>query len=186
MNGDGVILRGSLRVGGSGRVELALHVFGVLTLLIVTWLLAIAFLPRLFPGWQSAVYWGVATVVALTDAIAGLIHELGHAAAAVGRGRRVYRITLYGLAAAVRRSGGPACPRDQFAIALAGPLSHLVVASTLLCIWSLLPVENQPLRVAMGFPAVSNLVAGLLNLVPISPLDGARIARAVVESVSRV
>jgi hypothetical protein len=62
----------------------------------------------------------------------------------------VYRITLYGLAAAVRRSAGPTRPRDQFAIALAGPLSHLAIASMLLCIWSLLPVENQPLRVAIG------------------------------------
>jgi Zn-dependent protease len=38
----------------------------------------------------------------------------------------------------------------------------------------------------LGFPALSNLVAGLLNLVPISPLDGARVARAVVEGVFRL
>jgi Zn-dependent protease len=128
----------------------------------------------------------VASSVALTDSIAALAHELGHAAVAMARGRRVYRITLYGLAAAARRSSGAARPRDQFSIALAGPVSHLVVACALLCTWQLLPIDNEPLRVAAGFPAVSNFVAGLLNLVPISPLDGGRVARAVIAGVFRV
>jgi Zn-dependent protease len=167
-------------------VELSLHLFWVLTLLGVIWLLALGFLPRVFPGWTPAAYWLVASSVALTDSIAGLVHELGHAVVAVARGRRVYRITMYVLAAAVRRSGGPAKPRDQFAIALAGPVSHLVVACALLCTWQLLPIENEPLRVAAGFPAVSNFAAGLLNLVPISPLDGARVARAFIAGVFRV
>src|SRR5438105_1270458 len=142
----------------------------------VTWLLALGLLPGLFPGWHPGVYWLVASTVALTDSVAGLVHELGHAVVAIARGRRVYQITLYGLAAAARRSGGPTRPRDQFAIALAGPVSHLVLACALLCTWTFLPVDNEPLRVAAGFPAVSNFVAGLFNLLPVSPLDGGRVA----------
>jgi Zn-dependent protease len=132
------------------------------------------------------VYWLVASTVALTDSIAGLAHELGHALAAIAKGRRVYRITLYGLAAAARRSSGPAGSRDQFAIALAGPVCHLVVASALLCMWTLLPTDNEPLRVAAGFPAISNFAAGLFNLLPVSPLDGGRVARALIGGVFRV
>jgi Zn-dependent protease len=101
----------------------------------------------------------------------------------VARGRRVYHITLYGVVAAARRSAGVSGPRDQFAIALAGPVSHLLVACTLLCVWRLLPIDNEPLRVAMGFPAVSNFIAGLVNLLPVSPLDGGRAARAVIAGV---
>jgi len=122
----------------------------------------------------------VATGVALIDSFAGLAHELGHAIVAVARGRRVYHISLHGLVAAARRTAGPARPRDQFAIALAGPVSHLLVACALLCAWRLLPIDNEPLRVAMGFPAISNFAAGLLNLLPVSPLDGGRVARAVI------
>src|SRR6266851_10120314 len=100
MTGDGVVWRGWLRLGGNHRIELNLHVLGVLTLLGVTWLLALGFLPHVFPGWPAGVYWLVASSVALTDSLAGLVHELGHAIVAVARGRRVYHITLYGLVAA--------------------------------------------------------------------------------------
>lgn len=179
--------RCQLPAGSTRRIELSLHCGFLATLAAVTWLLAMAFLPRLFPGWHPAAYWLVACTVAITDGVAGLAHELGHAAVAVARGRNVYRITLYGLAAAARRSGGGATrPRDQFAIALAGPVSHLLVASALLCAWTLLPIDNEPLRVATGFPAISNFAAGLLNLMPISPLDGGRVARAVIAGVFRV
>jgi len=183
---DGVLWRGWLRFGGRHRIELSLHVLFVVTAVAVTYVLAAGFLPRVFPGWDPAVYWQVAVTVTLTDSLAGLLHELGHAAAALARGRQVYRITLYGLAAAGYRSGGPGRPRDRFAIALAGPISHLLVASALLCTWTLLPPGNQPLRVATGLPALSNLAVGLLNLVPIAPLDGSRVARALIDAVLRV
>ena len=177
---DRVLWHGRLRLGLSQPIELTLHLGFLLTLLTITWLLAMALFPYLFPGWHPILYWVVASGVAVIDSMAGLAHELGHAIVAVARGRRVYHISLHGLVAAARRSAGPARPRDQFAIALAGPVSHLLVACMLLCAWRLLPIENEQLRVAMGFPAISNFAAGLLNLLPVSPLDGGRVARAVI------
>ena len=183
---DRVLWRGQLGLGGAQHIELSFHLGFLLTLLTVTWVLAMALFPYLFPGWHPALYWVVAGGVAIIDSLAGLAHELGHALAAVARGRRVYHISLHGLVAGARRSAGPARPRDQFAIALAGPVSHLLVACTLLCAWRLLPIDNEQLRVAMGFPAISNFAAGLLNLLPVSPLDGGRVARAVVAWVFHV
>ena len=177
---DRVLWRGHLGLGRSQGIELSLHLGFLLTLVTVTWLLAAALFPYLFPGWNPGLYWLVASGVALIDSLAGLAHELGHAIVAVARGRRVYHIGLYGLVAAARRSSGASRPRDQFAIALAGPVSHLLVACALLCAWRFLPIDNEPLRVAMGFPAVSNFAAGVLNLLPVSPLDGGRVARAVI------
>src|SRR5713226_3277821 len=129
---DGVLWRGRISLGTGRRIGLNLHLFFVLTLVSVTWLLALAFFPSFFPGWQPASYWFVAIAVAVTDSVAGLLHELGHAAVAMARGRRVYTITLYGLTGVARRSGGPTRPRDQLAISVAGPLSHLLIASLLL------------------------------------------------------
>ena len=186
MRTNGVLWRGWLPVSRGRRIELSVHCCFPATLVAVTWLLAMACFPRFFPGWHPAAYWLVATTVALADSVAGLAHELGHAAVAMALGRQVYRITLYGLAAAVRRTSGAARPCDQFAIALAGPVSHLLVACALLCAWNVLPIDNEPLRVATGFPAASNFAAGLLNLVPISPLDGARVARALITGLVRV
>lgn len=183
---DGLLWRGWLRVGNHHRIELKLHLFFALTPVAVTWLLAMAVLPGLFHGWQPASYWLVATVVAVTDGVAGLLHELGHAGMAMARGRRVSRITLYGLAAAVRRSGGPIRSRDQVLISVAGPLSHLMVACAFWAAWTMLPVDNEVLRVGAGLPAVSNLAAGVLNLLPVASLDGARAARALLIGLSRV
>jgi Zn-dependent protease len=168
----------SLRLGKSHTIELGLHLLFPLTMGAVTWLLALAFFPRFFPSWTPAVNILVASMVVLIDSFAGLLHELGHTLVAMARGRRLCRITLYGLAAAARRSDGPSQPRDQLAISLAGPLSHLLLASLLYAVWNLLPDADLPLHVALGLTAVSNFAVGLLNLLPVTPLDGARIAAA--------
>jgi Zn-dependent protease len=108
------------------------------------------------------------------------------AGVAMARGRRVDHITLYGLVAAVRRSADPGRPRDQLLIAMAGPACHLLLACALGAAWHLLPVDNEPLRVAAAFPALSNLAAGVLNLMPVHPLDGGRAARALLAVIVRV
>jgi len=174
-----------LPLAKSHHIFLELHLGWLLTLVVVTWLLAQSLFPQLFPGWVPIVYWAVALSVALIDCLAGLLHELGHAAAALAKGRKVYRITLYGLVASVRRSNGHLRPRDQLAIAIAGPISHLLIGSLLLTAWQLVPGDNEPLRVAAAFPAVSNLAAGVLNLLPFQPLDGGRAARALIAAILR-
>ena len=157
-----------------------MHLYLVLTVACVGGLLATLILPRFFPGWSPLTYWAVAAGVAALDGLAGLVHELGHAIVATARGRRVYRITLYGLAAAVRRARGPSRPRDQISIALAGPIGQLLLASALLAVWRLVPGDNQALRVAIGLPALTNLLMGAANLLPLYPLDGGRAATALI------
>lgn len=183
--GAALVWRGQLTLPKQHTVELNLHVAWLLTLCTIAWLLAQALLPRLFPSWLPAAYWLVAFSVALLDAAAGLLHELGHALAAVGKGRRVYRITLYGLAASVCRSSGHLKPRDHFAIAIAGPMCHLLIGAVLWTAWQFLPTEYEQLRVAMGLPAVSNMIVGVLNLLPVQPLDGGRAVRALMAVVLR-
>jgi Zn-dependent protease len=175
----------SLRLGKSHTIELGLHLLFPLTMGALTWLLALAFFPRFCPGWTTAMHVVVAATVVLIDSLAGLVHELGHTLVAMARGRRLCRITLYGIAAAARRSEGPMRPRDQLAIAVAGPLSHLLLASLLFAVWNLLPDDDLPLHVVLGLTAVSNFAVGLLNLVPVMPLDGARIAGALAFRTGR-
>jgi len=86
---DSVLWRTRFGIGSDRRIELNLHLFFVLTMVTVTWLLALAFFPRFFPGWEPAAYWFVAIAVALIDSLAGLLHELGHAIVALAKGRRI-------------------------------------------------------------------------------------------------
>jgi Zn-dependent protease len=177
---------GCLHVGIQHRIELNLHLGFGLTLVGVTCLLAQSLLPRLCPDWPPAAYWLVGAAVAGLDGLAGLLHELGHAGMAMARGRRVSYITLYGLAAAVGRSSLPTRSTDQVLIAMAGPLSHLLLASALWAAWNLLPYDNEPLRMAVGLPALSNFIAGVFNLLPVSPLDGGRAAQGLAALIARV
>jgi Zn-dependent protease len=165
-------------------VELAVHAGSLLTILAVTWLLACISLPILFPRWHPAAYWLVGLWIALADSLAGLLHELGHAAVAVALERRVYCITLYGFAAAARRSASSGA-QEQVLIALAGPLSHLVLAGLFWSVWQALPPDDLPLRAATGLPAATNLVVGGLNLLPLRPLDGGRAVRALAIALVR-
>ncbi|MGI9148084.1 MAG: M50 family metallopeptidase [Chloroflexota bacterium] len=182
----GIVWSGWLSAGDDQRIEINLHLLFPLTVFAVAALLAQALFPRIFPGWTASVYWLVAATVAVMDGLTALLHELAHAGVAVVCGKPVSRITLYGVAAAVRRSSGkPRHSADQVLIAIAGPLSHLLVASALVVAWNMLPYDNEPLRVAAGFPALSNFVAGIFNLLPVSQLDGARAARGLTAVVAR-
>jgi Zn-dependent protease len=172
-----------LWLGPGQRVELAAHLGSLITPLLVACLLAQLALPRLFPGWPVGAYWLVGAWVALVDSLAGLLHELGHAVVTLAQGGQVYRITLYGFAAAGRRSTGRG-PYAQLLIALAGPMSHLVLAALFWGVWRLAPEANQPLRVAVAFPAVTNTVLGILNLLPLRPLDGRRALAAAARIVA--
>src|SRR5258708_2306380 len=66
----------SLRLGRSHTIELGLHVLFPLTMGALTWLLALAFFPRVFPSWTTAMNVFVAGMVVLIDSLAGLLHEL--------------------------------------------------------------------------------------------------------------
>jgi Zn-dependent protease len=183
--GAPLVWRGQVHMPNGRVVELNLHPTWLMTLAGITVVLALALLPRMFPAWLPAAHWGVAIGVVLIDGVIGLAHELGHALAALAKGRLVYSITLYGLAATVTRARGQIRPRDQAAIAIAGPVAHLLLAAALLAVWQLLPGDNEPLRVATGFAAVSNLAGGAFNLLPVQPLDGGRAIRAVGAVVLR-
>jgi Zn-dependent protease len=175
--------RRRLWLGPGHRVELAVHVGWVVTPLLLTCVLAQLALPALFPGWEVGAYWLVAAWVAVADTLAGLLHELGHAMVTLAHGGQVYRITLYGVAAAGRRSTG----RGQYAqllIALAGPMSHVVLAALFWAVWRLAPEDNLPFRVAAALPAVSNALLGILNLLPLRPLDGRRVLAAAARIVA--
>jgi Zn-dependent protease len=165
------------------RVELAAHLGSLVTPLVVTCLLAQVALPGLFHGWAIGAYWLVAAWIAVVDSLAGVLHELGHAVTTLAHGGRVYRITLYGFAASGHRSPGRG-PYAQLLIALAGPMSHVVLAALFWAVWRLAPADNLPLRVAAGFPAVSNTALGILNLLPLRPLDGRRVLAAAARIIA--
>ena len=111
-------------------------------------------------------------------------HELSHSLVARRRGFLVRDIVLLPIGGVSEISGLPGAPRDELAIAIAGPLGSLAFA--LLCalaglvsgavLWPPALFAGAFLRRLMW----ANLLLAGFNLLPALPMDGGRVLRALL------
>jgi Zn-dependent protease len=111
-----------------------------------------------------------------------LLHEASHAFMARHYGFGVSSITLHFLGGMTAIDAEATRPRQEFWIAVVGPLTSLAVGGAALGLWFLSP-DGLLLMVVEGL-AGGNLLVGLLNLVPGLPLDGGRVLKAAVWRVT--
>ena len=107
-----------------------------------------------------------------------LLHEASHALMAKRYGFPVNSITLHFLGGMTSIEGEARKPREEFMIAVVGPLTSLAVGVVALGLWFITP--DGLLELAVASLAGANLLVGLLNLVPGLPLDGGRVLKAAV------
>ncbi len=127
------------------------------------------------PGLGALTYVaGLAFAVLLYGSV--LLHEASHAIVAKRLGYPVSSITLHFLGGMTSIEGEAKRPREEFFLAVVGPLTSIAVGVAALL---LLPVTPDGLtRLAMEGLAGANLLVGVLNLVPGLPLDGGRVLKA--------
>ena len=121
-----------------------------------------------------------------------LLHELGHLLLARLHGVRVASVVLWILGGAAVTEREPEDPGAQLLIAVAGPVANLLIAAGLLILLAfgvLLTVFWPGLHLALPavlplrnfiFLIMTNLILALSNLLPIYPLDGGRIFKALI------
>lgn len=119
---------------------------------------------------------GLAFAVILYGSV--LLHEASHAAVARHYGYPVSSITLHFLGGATAIEGEARRPREEFWIAVVGPLTSLAVGALALGAHALGP--SGLLLMAVEGLAGANLLVGILNLVPGLPLDGGRVLKSAV------
>lgn len=125
-------------------------------------------------GWKYVA--GVAFAVVLYLAV--LLHEAAHAVAARHYGFEVHSITLHFLGGVTAIEGESRTPRQEFWIAVVGPLTSLGVGAVGVALWFVTP--DGLLLLAVQGLAGANLIIGVMNLVPGLPLDGGRVLKAAV------
>lgn len=140
-------------------------------------------------GWQEAgwegLLWSVATLLAFFTCV--VLHELGHSFTAMRFGIRVRRILLMPIGGMAEFDEIPRQPSRELLITLAGPAVNFVIAAALSC-WVGFPQgwpwnDYEYAANARGFAGLVmawNLLMGCFNLVPIFPMDGGRILRAIL------
>jgi Zn-dependent protease len=148
---------------------------------IAIWFLARGFLPRVGP--VVGVSLAVVVVGGLIASV--LAHELAHALEARHRGVAVEGITLMPLGGATALATTERDARTDLAVAVVGPWTSLVAAATFGLVataanQTLPPVIAWPVATAAGMLGWANLVLAVTNLVPALPLDGGRIAAALL------
>ena len=171
---------GSYRIGSIGGVDVYVRA----SWLLVAAMIAILLAPRVEdaePGLGALKYVaGLAFAVLLYLSI--LLHEMSHALMAKHYGLPVRSISLQFLGGMTEIEGEAATPGQEFRIAVVGPLTSLAVGLAALAL--LLVVPDGLTTMAVQGLAWSNLVVGVLNLVPGLPLDGGRVLRAAVWQAS--
>jgi Zn-dependent protease len=161
------------------RIQLAVHVTFFLLLGYVAW-----------EGWHAVpdarwlgLAWSVAyTLLAFTCVV---LHELGHAFAARRFGVNVPRILLLSVGGMAEFDRIPRIPRQEIIIALAGPAVNVLLIALLLPFVSV-PTFNELLSFELTVASlarhilVMNIAMGCFNLVPVFPMDGGRVFRALL------
>lgn len=170
----------TLRLGSIGGIAIRVHPSWLIIFFLITWSLAVAYLPAENPLNRPLTNWLLGGLAALLLFASVLLHELSHSFVAKSKGMTVHAITLFVFGGASELEGDPPHPSAEFLIAAAGPAASFVLAGFF---WSLdLAIGNTSTALAsvLGYLAWINLVLAIFNLVPGFPLDGGRVLRSVI------
>lgn len=110
-----------------------------------------------------------------------LIHELSHALMAKRFGIQTKEITLYPFGGIASIMAQPT-PKGELFISIVGPLSNLVIAAALYAWTDIAHVSGQDLTklTLVDRLFITNIALAVFNLMPALPMDGGRVARAVL------
>jgi len=125
-------------------------------------------------AWKYAA--GVAFAMVLYGSV--LLHEASHAYVARHYGYPVGAITLHFLGGATSVEGEARRPREEFWIAVVGPITSLAVGGVAFALLQLEPTGL--IGLGIGGLAFANLIVGFLNLIPGLPLDGGRVLKSII------
>lgn len=134
-------------------------------------------------SWQSVVT-GVGFILALFGCV--VLHEFGHALTARRFGIGTKNITLLPIGGVATLERMPEDPKQEIAVALAGPAVNFGIA---IIIWVWMSLNGIPFQGAqldqIHGPFLErllavNIILAVFNLIPAFPMDGGRVLRAVL------
>ncbi len=135
------------------------------------------------PAAPPARIWSVTTAASALFFLSILSHELAHAIVAKARGVGVDGITLFIFGGVTRMKGEPKSAFDELLIAAVGPLSSALLGFSFIA--AAVPFPNDSLAGrALLWLGQANVALAIFNLLPGFPLDGGRVARAFLWSIT--
>jgi Zn-dependent protease len=161
------------------------RLFGIQLSVHVSFLLLLAYYG--WRGWQYGGAMGMAWSIGLIVLFFGcvVLHELGHSLTARRYGVRVPRILLLPIGGMAEMEQIPRRPSAELLITVAGPAVNFVIVFLLLpFVWremlGLAEVAEFSITDIVAHLCWANLIMGFFNLLPVFPMDGGRIFRALL------
>ncbi len=148
--------------------------------------LAVGEFPAAAPRHPVAEYVAAALVTAVAYIGSLLAHELAHSLVARRNGLEVEGITLWLLGGVSRLQGEVAGPGAEIRVAGVGPLVSLVSGGAFMLVAWLLHAAGVGgvVVAALAWLGGINLLLAVFNVIPAAPLDGGRLLRAVLWSIT--
>lgn len=162
--------------------EVAVDLTWLVLAVLVTWSLAVGLFPALYPDLGPTVYWSMGVLGMIGLLISIVVHELSHSLVAKRYGMPIKGITLFIFGGVAEMHDEPVGPRAEFNVAIAGPISSLLVAGVCYVLSLAAQGIGAPVTVSgvFGYLATINVVLAVFNMVPAFPLDGGRVLRAIL------
>ncbi len=167
----------TIRLGRILGIPVGLHYSWFIVFVLVTLSLVAQFATE-HPEWASGISYSLGVVTSLLLFLSVLLHELGHSVVALRKGIRVRAITLFVFGGVAQIEREPSRPRDEFHIAVAGPVVSFLLAGVFSGFSRGVEALSEPLHVLGQWLGRINFLLAAFNLIPGFPLDGGRILRA--------
>ncbi len=173
---------GSFKIARIAGIDIQIHWSWLAVFVLLIWSLATGFFEDVGgDDWSQAARWVAAVVTTLLFFISVLLHELSHSLVAKRLGLPVASITLFLFGGVSSLTEEPASARDEFRIAIVGPLTSFVIGAVLGAAFLVFLLQGKEASVpgaVCGYLAFINIAVGIFNMLPGYPLDGGRVLRS--------
>jgi Zn-dependent protease len=174
--------RTGLPLGRIFWIPLYLHVSWFIIFLLITLSLATQF-KSMHPTWTPEQHWALGIVTSILFFASVVFHELSHSVVAKLYKIPVQSITLFVFGGLSRIARDPSNAKQEFNVAIAGPLSSVFLAGCFWVAWHY-STGNEMVHAAAYWLWQINLMLAVFNLVPGFPLDGGRVLRGIAWGVT--
>ena len=168
------------------RIPININYSWFIILGLVIFSLATGYFPSTNPELDIYAHWLMGFIASLLLFASLLAHELAHSLVAKHYNLPINGITLFVFGGVAHLEREPDTPGVELKMAIAGPALSGLLALLLFFLSLLLIKLSAPTFVLaiINYLILLNLVVGLANLIPGFPLDGGRIFRALIWTVT--
>jgi len=173
---------GGIHLGTVAGIKIGLDYSWFVIFGLVLLMMGAGYLPSELPDTSTPVIWVLALLTTILFFASVLGHELAHSILARLNGLPIEGIDLFIFGGIAKLQEEPHSPRQEFIIAVVGPLTSFVIGAVFAVLWIALGPISPPLAVVAQYVAEINILLGAFNLIPGFPLDGGRVLRAIIWS----